>query len=86
MVGGLAGTPTLVSATVLAIGKMTSVFKTEIPPDVIEMTLHSICLLSSLPDREIVGSVLDYIKIFLTSFHKDQVLPFVPTLVSTIYF
>lgn len=83
MIGGLAGTSTLASATVLALGKMTQVLKAEIPSDVIEMILQNICLLSGLQDREVVGATLDYMKTYLVSYHKDQVLPSVPTLVSS---
>ncbi|KAK6629400.1 hypothetical protein RUM43_003217 [Polyplax serrata] len=84
MIGGLAGTSTLASATVLALGKMTQVLKAEIPSDVIEMILQNICLLSGLQDREVVGATLDYMKTYLVSYHKDQVLPSVPTLMNAL--
>lgn len=80
--GGLAGSQTLVSATVLALAKLTHSFRSELPDDLMQLILENICLLSAVPTREIVGPCLGYFKVFITSFQKDRVLPFVPTIVS----
>lgn len=82
IVTGLAGSSSLCSATILALGKMTHVLKSDIPSDVLQLVVENISLICSLPNRETVGPALGYLKIFLTSLPKDQALHYVPTLVS----
>lgn len=84
--GGLAGSQTLVSATVLALAKLTHSFRLELPEDLMQLILENVCLLSAVPTREIVGPCLGYFKVFITSFQKQRVLPYVPTIVSLNFF
>jgi len=47
----------------------------------LELLIENVCLLGVLPTREIVGPCLSFIKMFVTSFPTDLVLPFLPKLV-----
>ncbi|KAL0280180.1 UNVERIFIED_CONTAM: hypothetical protein PYX00_001552 [Menopon gallinae] len=84
IIGGLAGTPTLVSATVLALAKLTSTLRAELPPDVVQLLLESVCLLLALPTREIVGSALTYLKVFITAIQKPQLFAYLPAIVKAV--
>jgi ribosomal RNA-processing protein 12 len=53
--------------------------------DLVKMVLENVCLLMTTRTREIVGSALSFIKMFLTSFSYDTVAPEVPHIVSIIF-
>jgi hypothetical protein len=54
--------------------------------DLVNMVLENICLLMTTHTREIVGSALSFIQMFLTSFPYDAVEPEVSHIVSILIF
>ncbi|XP_069705584.1 RRP12-like protein [Periplaneta americana] len=84
LMAGLAGTPTLMSASILAITRTTHEFRDSLPLDLVKLILENVCLLVDTNTREIVSSGLSFLKMFLTSFPYDTVAQFVTLIVTTL--
>lgn len=84
ILGGLAGTTTMMSATLLALTKLAHTLRADLPADIIQLLLDNICLLISSPTREVVGCCVGFIKLFVSAFPKDDVLPYLPQIVKAI--
>jgi hypothetical protein len=54
--------------------------------DLVKIVLENVCLLLTTHTREIVGSALSFIRMFLTSFPYDTVAPEVAFIVSILKF
>jgi hypothetical protein len=54
--------------------------------DLVKMVLENVCLLMTTHTREIVGSALSFVQMFLTSFSYDVVAPEVSHIVSILTF
>lgn len=54
--------------------------------DLVKIVLENVCLLLTTPTREVVGSALSFIRMFLTSFPHDTVAPEVAFIVSVLKF
>ena len=54
--------------------------------DLVKIVLENVCLLLATQTREIVGSALSFIRMFLTSFPYDTVAPEVAFIVSVLKF
>ena len=54
--------------------------------DLVKIVLENVCLLLTTHTREIVGSALSFIRMFLTSFPYDTVAPEVAFIVSVLKF
>lgn len=54
--------------------------------DLVKVVLENVCLLLTTHTREIVGSALSFIRMFLTSFPYDTVAPEVTFIVSILKF
>jgi len=54
--------------------------------DLVKIVLENVCLLLTTHTREVVGSALSFIRMFLTSFPYDTVAPEVAFIVSVLKF
>lgn len=84
IIGGLAGSPTLVSATLLGLARLTYLLKDQLPSDITQMLLESVSILLAEPTREITSACLGFVKTFLTAFPVQMVLPRLPIIVKSI--
>jgi len=64
---GLAGTPTLINCTILAVSRIFFQLKDILPEDVLELSLSNILLLLSSSSREVSSACLSFIKVFITA-------------------
>jgi len=67
ILAGLAGNPTIIHCTVLAITRIFYEFKDIFPDELIEMMVDNVCLLLTSQSREVVGSALSFLHVFVTS-------------------
>lgn len=81
---GLAGSPKLMSATILALARVAHEFRDSMSMDLVKIVLENVCLLLTTHTREIVGSALSFIRMFLTSFPYDTVAPEVAFIVKSV--
>ncbi|XP_067007465.2 RRP12-like protein [Anabrus simplex] len=84
LMAGLAGSPTLASATLLAIAKITHQFRESMPVDLLTLLLDNVTLLVMSNTREIVGAALSFIKVFITSFPLTTIGPSVPAIMKSL--
>ena len=68
---GLAGNPTVVHCTLLAITRIYYEFKDVFPEDVTEMLVNNVCLLLTSHAKEVVGAAISFLRVFVTT---DSVL------------
>jgi len=54
--------------------------------DLVKIVLENVCLLLTMHTREVVGSALSFIRMFLTSFPYDTFAPQVAFIVSVLKF
>jgi len=81
---GLAGTPTLIHCTILAISRIYYQFKDIIPQNMTEQLLSNILLLLSSSTREVSGSGLSFIKVFITATPVAVATKFLPAIMKAI--
>ncbi|CAO1624819.1 unnamed protein product [Parajaminaea phylloscopi] len=83
MVGaGLAGTsPHMISASITSFSRLLYEFKDELPQETIEEVMSTIEVFLSSPNREIVKSVLGFVKVAIVSLDFDMVNGHLPTFV-----
>ncbi|KAF7315455.1 rRNA processing protein [Mycena indigotica] len=80
--GGLAGaSPHMISATVTAISRLVFEFKDSIPASMHSEILSTLFVFISSANREIVKSILGFVKLAIHSLPADLVRPHLPTLV-----
>lgn len=84
LLAGLAGSPQLTSATLLALADVTHHFKSKFPEDLLELVLQNVCILATSSTREITGAALSYLKQFVYSFPTTTVGPYVPVVMKAI--
>ena len=84
LMAGLAGSPSLITATILALARVIYEFRDYMTIEVVRMVLENMCLLLTTATREIVSSALSFVKMFITSFCFDDVAQDVPTIVKSI--
>lgn len=65
IMAGLSGSPSLVSASLLALGTVAYEFRDMLPQDLKKLLLENICLLLASASREIVGTALSYVKAYV---------------------
>ncbi|XP_026293865.1 RRP12-like protein [Frankliniella occidentalis] len=80
ILAGLAGSPQMTSATLLALADVTHHFKSQFPDDLLQLLLENVCLLATSPTREVAGSAISYLKQFVYSFPATTVGPYVPAI------
>ncbi|KAK3918716.1 RRP12-like protein [Frankliniella fusca] len=80
ILAGLAGSPQMTSATLLALADITHHFKSQFPDDLLQLLLENVCLLATSPTREIAGAAISYLKQFVYSFPTATVGPYVPAI------
>ena len=64
---GLAGSPSLINCTLLAITRVFYEFRDIFPDAVSEMLVTNVCLLLTSQAREVVGSSLSFLRVFVTA-------------------
>ncbi|XP_063236769.1 LOW QUALITY PROTEIN: RRP12-like protein [Bacillus rossius redtenbacheri] len=84
MLAGLAGSPAIASATILALARVTHEFKDLLPEDLRLLLLDNVTLLALSKAREIVAAALSYVKLYITSFPPAVVGPSLPTIVKSL--
>ncbi|CAH1969238.1 unnamed protein product [Acanthoscelides obtectus] len=73
VIGGLAGTPHMMSCTVLAMASILHNFSGALGMDNIKFMLENISTLTSSATREIVGSCLSFLKVYITTLPSPMV-------------
>ncbi|CAG9830042.1 unnamed protein product [Diabrotica balteata] len=73
IIAGLAGTPQLVSCTVLALASILHHFSGTLGMDNIRIIVDNVCTLAGSPTREIVASCLSFIKVYITTLPSPMV-------------
>ncbi|XP_071441432.1 RRP12-like protein [Hetaerina americana] len=84
VMAGFAGSPVLISSTILALGRVVYEFKGRFPKDLLKVILENVCLLMVTTSREIVNSALSFAKVLVQSYGANDLAPFVPTLVKSL--
>ncbi|KAJ9588968.1 hypothetical protein L9F63_017728 [Diploptera punctata] len=84
LMAGLAGSPTLITATILALARAVHEYKDIMPFDLVQLVLENVCLLMTTSTREIVSSSLSFVKMFLTTFSYDEVVQEISTIVKSL--
>lgn len=64
---GLAGSPSLINCTLLAITRVFYEYRDVFPDAVSEMLVTNVCLLLTSQAREVVGSSLSFLRVFVTT-------------------
>jgi ribosomal RNA-processing protein 12 len=67
VLAGLAGGPTMIHCSLLAITRIYYQFHDIFPDDLTEMLIENICLLLTSQCREVVGSSVSFLHVFITS-------------------
>jgi len=67
LLAGLAGNPGLIHCTVLATSRIYFQFKDLFPEDLRDQILNNILMLMSSASREVAGTTLSFVKVFITS-------------------
>lgn len=84
VMAGLAGSQQIASAALLALASITHHCIDTFPSELLELMLDNVCLLTCSVSREIVGSALSYIKVYITSLRRDVVTASVPKLMKAL--
>ncbi|KAG8193001.1 hypothetical protein JTE90_028121 [Oedothorax gibbosus] len=84
LLAGLGGSPHLMSATILAIGRIMYEFKDELEPDVVHILIENMCLLISSRSREVVVSALSFMKILFAAVGTDGLAQHVEFIVKSL--
>lgn len=67
MTAGLAGTPQMITSTILALASVLHNFTGALGQENIKLILENVAALSSCPTREIVASCLSFVKVYCTT-------------------
>lgn len=84
VMAGLAGSQHMASASLLALASITHHCIDTFPSELLNLLLDNVCLLVCSVSREIVGSALSYIKVYITSLKRDLVTSSVPKLMKAL--
>ncbi|CAM1307241.1 RRP12 (predicted), partial [Pycnogonum litorale] len=80
MLAGLAGSPQMVSSSILSLGTVLHAFKDELPDDVVELLIKNMCLLMTSQTREIVQSTLSFVKVLFSVLNEVKLAQHLDTL------
>lgn len=85
LMGGLAGSPTSISASIMAIGHCIAHFREKLQEteELLRQLVEAVCTLVVSPSREIVKAALDFIKGLFTLVEMDQLAKFAELIVSS---
>ncbi|CAH0554769.1 unnamed protein product [Brassicogethes aeneus] len=84
LVAGLAGTPQLMSCTILALTSVLHHFSGALGQDNIRQLLENVCILSTSATREVVASSLSFIKVYSTCMPSPIVAASLPTIMKAL--
>ncbi|XP_048507370.1 RRP12-like protein isoform X2 [Athalia rosae] len=84
LIAGLAGAPSLCSATLLALASITFNYNGSLGLDTVKQVIVHACVLVTSPTREITLSAISYIKVYLSVMPSLVVAPMLPTVVKAL--
>ncbi|XP_048249347.1 RRP12-like protein [Haliotis rufescens] len=84
VLAGLAGSPQMISGTLLALTRLLYGHKDKVSSDLLDMLVESVCLLLSSKTREVVKSGLGFIKVMLSAYTETRLAGQLKTLVSSL--
>lgn len=85
ILAGLGGdSPHMISAAVLSLARVAYEFRSTLSQELLAQTLEAIVVLLAHPAREVVKSVLSYLKMVILVNKRDYVLPVAPAIVDAI--
>lgn len=84
LLAGLAGSPHLVSATILAIGRVLYDFKDKMDSNLITLIVENICLLLTSKSREVIVSAISFLKILFSVMDTADLAEHVEAIVRSI--
>lgn len=84
LVAGLAGSPSLIHCTMLAISRVFYEFKDMFPESVADWLAEKVCLLLTNKEREVVGSALSFLQVFVQVNPVTQTTKHVPQIITSL--
>ncbi|OWF35995.1 RRP12-like protein [Mizuhopecten yessoensis] len=84
LMAGLAGSPQMISATLLALTRVLYEFKDHIDGLMLESIIDNACLLLTSRAREVVKSTLSFIKVLLSAYQDTTLAPHLKKLMSNL--
>lgn len=84
LVAGIAGSPFMISATIVSVSRVIYEFKDEIPSALLEQLMQGflVCLRST--SKEVIGSCLGFFKVVISVMSQQELLPYVKDLVNAL--
>ncbi|XP_013779774.1 RRP12-like protein isoform X2 [Limulus polyphemus] len=84
LLGGLVGTPHMISASILSISKVLYEFKDQLPSELVHLLVENMCLLLTSRSREVVQSALSFVKILFSTLSVNDLAQHVEFLVKSL--
>ncbi|XP_076363846.1 RRP12-like protein isoform X2 [Tachypleus tridentatus] len=84
LLGGLVGTPHMISATILSLSKVLYEFKDQLPSELVHLLVENVCLLLTSRSREVVQSALSFVKILFSILSVNDLAQHVECLVKSL--
>ncbi|KAF6205471.1 hypothetical protein GE061_019644 [Apolygus lucorum] len=81
LLGGLMGTTSMISCSILALASMVYHCKNNLSPEIEQKILHNIGVLALSTTREVVSATMSFIKVYVTSQPREKVGMFVPQII-----
>ncbi|KAK3094601.1 hypothetical protein FSP39_003915 [Pinctada imbricata] len=84
VMAGLAGSPQMISATLLALTRILYEFKDEIDSGLLDVIVDTLCLLLTSKPREVVKAALGFMKVLLSAYPDTRLACYLKQLVSSL--
>ncbi|XP_073238782.1 RRP12-like protein isoform X1 [Porites lutea] len=81
VVAGIAGSPHMISATVISVARVVYEFRSEIPSVLLEQLIQGILVCLRSVAREVIKSCLGFFKVIISVMNQQDLLPYVPDIV-----
>lgn len=81
VVAGIAGSPHMISATVISVSRVVYEFRSEIPSALLEQLIQGILVCLRSVAREVIKSCLGFFKVIISVMSQQDLLPYVQDLV-----
>lgn len=81
VVAGIAGSPHMISATVISVARVVYEFRSEIPSVLLEQLIQGILVCLRSVAREVIKSCLGFFKVIISVMSQQDLLPYVPDIV-----
>ncbi|KAF8778496.1 RRP12-like protein like [Argiope bruennichi] len=82
LLAGLAGSPHFVSATILALGRVSYVFKDQLNPEILNNLINLMCELVKSQTREIVVATLSFFKILFAALDTNTLAQHIQSMIT----